>query len=31
MTYVDEIMKHEKREKKPAPGQYNVVKTQKQI
>lgn len=24
-------MKHEKKEKKPAPGQYNVTKTQKQI
>ena len=29
LTYVDEIMKSEKKEKKPAPGQYNVEKTLK--
>lgn len=30
-TYVDEIMKSEKKEKKPAPGQYNVTKTMKDM
>jgi len=30
-TYVDEIMKQGKKEKKPAPGQYNLVKTQKEV
>lgn len=29
-TYVDDIIKREKKEGKPAPGQYNVVKTLKQ-
>lgn len=28
-TYVDEIMIREKKEKKPAPGEYNVTKTLK--
>ena len=31
LTYIDEIMKSEKKQKKPAPGQYNVMKTQKEI
>lgn len=30
-TYVDEIMKSEKKDKRPAPGQYNVVKTLKEL
>lgn len=30
MTYVDEIIKKEKKEKKPAPGSYNVIKTLKE-
>jgi hypothetical protein len=30
MTYLDEIIKQNKREKTPAPGQYNVVKTLKE-
>jgi hypothetical protein len=30
MTYVDEIIKLNKREKSPAPGQYNIVKTLKE-
>lgn len=29
-TYVDEIMIREKKEKKPAPGEYNVIKTLKE-
>lgn len=28
-TYVDEIMQSEKKEKKPAPGEYNVTQTLK--
>ena len=31
MTYIDEIIKHNKRNKIPAPGSYNVVKTLKQL
>lgn len=31
MTYIDEIIKHNKRNKIPAPGNYNVVKTLKQL
>lgn len=30
-TYVDEIMRSEKKEKKPAPGQYNVMKSLKEM
>lgn len=30
MTYVDEIIKKEKKEKRPAPGSYNVIKTLKE-
>jgi hypothetical protein len=29
MTYIDEIIKYQKRNKVPAPGSYNVVKTMK--
>ncbi len=31
MTYIDEIIKHEKKNKNPAPGSYNVIKTMKQL
>lgn len=31
MSYIDEIIKHNKRNKIPAPGAYNVVKTLKQL
>ncbi len=31
MTYIDEIIKQQKRNKIPAPGSYNVVKTLKQL
>ena len=30
-TYFSQIMKEEKRNKKPAPGAYNLVKTQKEV
>lgn len=30
-TYIDELMKREKKEKKPGPGQYQIIKTLKQI
>jgi hypothetical protein len=29
-TYIDEIMQSEKKEKKPAPGEYNVTQTLKE-
>jgi hypothetical protein len=29
-TYVDEIMKFEKKEKRPAPGSYNIAPTLKE-
>lgn len=29
MTYIDEIIKNNKRNKLPAPGAYNVIKTLK--
>jgi hypothetical protein len=29
-TYIDEVMKKEKKEKKPAPGHYEVTRTLKQ-
>lgn len=31
MTYVDEIIRQGKKEKKPAPGQYNVTKTLQEL
>jgi hypothetical protein len=30
-TYIDEIMKREKKEKRPAPGQYNTFKGLKEM
>ena len=31
MTYIHEIIKSEKKNKFPAPGSYNVIKTLKQL
>ena len=31
MTYIDEIIKSQKRNKVPAPGTYNIIKTLKQL
>lgn len=31
ITYIDEIFKKEKKQKKPAPGHYNVFKSDKEI
>lgn len=31
LTYIDEIIEHEKKEKRPAPGQYKLFKDDKEI
>lgn len=30
-TFIEELMEKEKKEKKPAPGHYSIVKSQKEI